>query len=113
MNSLLSQLVSLGYDVELATPSYTSGDTLVPAAYNVRGYGISVYVSSADDATIESLLDPDAHAARVEAFENPTVDVIEELPTIQSQVAAALQSLPEGPLQKGDLAGVIAALLGG
>lgn len=108
----LAQLVTLGYTVSQATPSYEDGDVVVPGTFRVEGYGMTTYVSEDDLDAIERLLDPELHAERVDVYENPAVPVAPG-PTTAQLVGAALEQLPDGPLSKADLAGVIAALAGG
>lgn len=108
----VDQLVGLGYSVELATAAYADGDLVVPATYRIEGYGAIAYVRGDDLDRIGALLDPELHAERVDAFENPPVAAAPG-PSTAQLVGAALEQLPEGPLSKADLAGVIAALAGG
>lgn len=64
----LTDVQALGYVVTEARPSTDDS----AAVMYVTGFGLETYVAADDQATIDSLADPAAFAARRQWFENPS-----------------------------------------
>jgi hypothetical protein len=58
------------YKAELEQLGYFVGEAM-PGTLFIEGWGMASYVLLDDTETLDSLLDPGAHAERVDAFENP------------------------------------------
>jgi hypothetical protein len=104
MNEHIAALRDLGYT------AYEAWE----GALRITGFGIDLYLDAADSDALASLADADAHAARLDQYENgapppPPVEVLSPPPDVVA-LAAAIAAAPE--LSAETKASLIAALRG-